>query len=99
MRAPRADQPATMNPRAALIKELVDDGSYPMDESAIAEAILVRSMARKVMPEIVFRLAAPKPPVRSFRHHSGARSFRLHRAERRPADRHVVAAGPLARAA
>jgi hypothetical protein len=99
VRAPRADQLATMNSRAALIKQLVDNGSYPLDETAIAEAILVRSMARRVMPDVVFRLAAPKPPVRSFRHHSGARSFRLHRAERRPTDLHVAAAGAFARAA
>jgi hypothetical protein len=79
-----------MNTRAALIKHLVDSGSYPIDEDAIAEAIVVRSMARRVVPDIAFRLAAAKSPVRSFRHHSGARSFRLHRAERRPADLHVV---------
>jgi hypothetical protein len=88
-----------MNARMALIKQLVDDGGYPLDEHAIAEAILVRSMARRMMPEVAFRLAPPKPQVRSFRPHRGARSFRLHRPERRPADRHIAAAGPLARVA
>jgi hypothetical protein len=89
-----------MNARAALIKQLVDDGSYPLDELAIAEAIVVRSKVRSIVPGIAFRLAAAKAPVRSFRHHSGARSFRLHRAQRRPADPHgVVAVGSLARAA
>ena len=80
-----------MTPRAALLKQLVDDGSYPLDEAAIAEAIVVRAMARRVVPDIVFRRPPPKPPVRSFRHHSGARSFRLARAERRPSDRRMSA--------
>ena len=88
-----------MNARMTLIKQLVDDGGYPLDEHAVAEAILVRSMARRIMPEVAFRLAPPKPQVRSFRPHRGARSFRLHRPERRPADRHVGAAGALARVA
>jgi hypothetical protein len=99
MRQRRADLLATMTSRAALIKQLVDSGSYPVDEAAIAEAIVVRARARSVLPELAFRLPAAKPPVRSFRHHSGARSFRLHRAERRPADVHVVAAAALVRAA
>jgi hypothetical protein len=60
----------------------------------------VRSIARHVVPQIVFRLPAPKAPVRSFRHHNGARSFRLHRPERRPVDvRVAAAAGAFARAA
>lgn len=99
MRGLRADQLATMNARAALIKQLVDDGSYPVDEAAIAEAIVLRSKVRSVVPEIAFRPAAARSPVRSFRPHSGARSFRLHRAERRPADPHVARLGSLARAA
>lgn len=88
-----------MTSRAAHIKKLVDDGSYPMDEAAIAEAIVARSLLRSLVPEIAFRPPAVKPPVRSFRHHSGARSFRLHRAERRPADVHAVPLASLARAA
>ena len=43
-----ADHHATMNARMALIKQLVDDGGYPLDEHAVAEAILVRSMARRM---------------------------------------------------
>lgn len=88
-----------MNARASLIKQLVDAGSYPIDEAAIAEAIVVRSRARSLVPEMAFRRAAPKPPVRSFRHHSGARSFRLHRPERRPSDARVGAGYSSAHAA
>jgi hypothetical protein len=86
------DHTITMTTRVALIKQLVDDGSYPLDEAAIAEAIVVRSMARRVVPDIAFHRPPPKPPVRSFRHHSGARSFRLVRAQRRPSDRRMSAA-------
>jgi hypothetical protein len=78
-----------MTDRAALLKQLVDDGSYPLDEAAIAEAIVVRALARRVVPDIAFRHPPPTQPVRSFRHHRGARSFRLARPERRPASRHV----------
>ena len=99
MHARRADQVATMNARAALIKQLVDDGSYPIDEAAIADAIVARSRMRSLVPDIAFRLLPLKPPVRSFRHHSGARSFRLHRAERRPLDLHVAGAGAVGHAA
>jgi len=99
MRGQRADQLDTMNSRADHIKKLVDEGSYPMDEAAIADAIIARSLVRSLVPDIAFRPPAAKPAVRSFRHHSGARSFRLHRTERRPADVHAVPFGSLARAA
>ena len=85
LRAPRADQRRHDEPPRRPHQAARRRGSYPIDEAAIAEAIIVRSLARAGVPGIAFRLAAPKPPVRSFRHHSGARSFRLHRAERRPA--------------
>jgi hypothetical protein len=75
-----------MNARTALLKQLVDDGGYPLDEAAIAEAILVRARARRLIPEVAFRVAAPRSRVRSFRHHGGARSFRLARPERRPSE-------------
>jgi hypothetical protein len=79
-----------MNPRVATIKQLVAGGAYPIDEAAIAEAIVVRSMARRVLPDVAFRVEPCKPRVRSFRHHRGARSFRLARAERRPTDRRMM---------
>jgi hypothetical protein len=88
-----------MNARTATIKQLVQDGGYPLDESAIAEAIVVRSLARRVVPDIVFRIPPPKPAVRSFRPHRGARSFRLHRPERRLSDLRLGAVAAVARAA
>lgn len=79
-----------MNPRVAVLKQLVADDGYPIDEAAVAEAILVRSLARRILPDLSLRIAPPKPPVRSFRHHSGARSFRLARPERRSSDGRVT---------
>jgi hypothetical protein len=73
-----------MNARTALLKQLVADGAYPIDEAAVAEAILVRSMARRVVPDLAFRCTSRhEPQVRSFRPHRGTQSFRLVRAERR----------------
>lgn len=71
-----------MNPRIANIKQLVAESTYPIDERVIAEAILVRAAARRLVPGLAFRQAPSEPEVRSFRPHRGARSFRLARARR-----------------
>jgi hypothetical protein len=76
-----------MNTRTKVLKELVRDAHYVIDERAIAEAILVRAMAQRVLPDVSFRSTPHMPQVRSFRPHRGARSFRLTRAERRPPHR------------
>ena len=88
-----------MNERTDTLKQLVADSSYPIDEAAVAEAILVRSLARRVLPEISFRTEPSPPRVRSFRPHRDTRSFRLARAERRLTDRIISPAGQLAHAA
>ena len=78
-----------MNQRVKLLKELVDDELYVIDHVAVADAVLLRSRTRHTLPEVAFRVTArpQEPKVRSFRPHRGARSFRLTRAERRPAHR------------
>ena len=82
-----------MNSRTVLLKQLVADGTYPLDERAIAEAILVRATARQVVPDLALRCVAPHlTAVRSFRPHNGARSFRLARAERRTLEQRLPAA-------
>lgn len=82
-----------MNPRVKLLKELVNDELYVIDERAVAESVLLRTMTRGVLPEVAFRSTPrPAPEVRSFRPHRGARSFRLTRAQRRPAHRDGTAA-------
>ncbi len=77
-----------MNPRVRLLKELVSDGMYVVDDAAVADAVLLRSMTRHMLPDVTFRgTPRPQPEVRSFRPHRGVRSFRLTRAERRPVHR------------
>jgi len=47
-------------------------------------AIIVRSMARSLLPDVAFRSTCePGPQLRSFRPHRGAKSFRLCRPELR----------------
>ena len=67
-----------MNSRTATLKQLVSESTYPIDEAAIAEAIIVRCMARRTVPDLVFHSAPARPRIRSFRHHRG-QSFRLAR--------------------
>lgn len=71
-------QGMNMNPRVKVLKQLVADGHYVIDEAAIAETLMLRSMVLRALPDMTFRCAPPAaPPVRSFRPHPGARSFRL----------------------
>ncbi|HEV7805142.1 MAG TPA: flagellar biosynthesis anti-sigma factor FlgM [Solirubrobacteraceae bacterium] len=82
-----------MTARTALLKQLVADGTYPIDEAVIAEAILVRSMARQLVPDLALHCTTSHPAdVRSFRPHRGARSFRLVRSERRSLERRLPVA-------
>ena len=70
-----------MSPRPNLLRQLISDSHYVVDEAAVAEAILMRALARRVVPDIVFRSAAPpEPQIRSFRCHRDVQSFRLTRA-------------------
>jgi hypothetical protein len=74
-----------MNPRVKILKQLVDDGHYVIGERAVVEAMLLRSMTLRMLPDVTFRSTpCRRPEVRSFRPHRGARSFRLSRTERRP---------------
>jgi hypothetical protein len=69
-----------MPTRLNLLADLIRDSHYVIDESAVAEAIVLRSLARRTLPDVAFRSeAAPVPRVRSFRCHRDARSFRLTR--------------------
>ena len=72
-----------MNARTANLKQLVAESGYPIDEAAIAEALVMRSMVRSVIPEVAFRVESSEPRVRSFRPYRAARSFRLARAAAR----------------
>jgi hypothetical protein len=73
-----------MNPRAKVLKQLVNDGHYVIDDAAVAEAMMLRAMALRMLPDVTFRSTPQRAPqVRSFRPHRGARSFRLSRVDRR----------------
>lgn len=77
-----------MNSRVKLLKELVSDGMYVVDDAAVADAVLLRAQTRHMLPDVAFRgTPRPEPEVRSFRPHRGVKSFRLTRSERRPVHR------------
>jgi hypothetical protein len=63
--------------RALLIRQLVLDSQYVIDEHLVAAAILARAASRRVLAEASFRndIRAPRV-VRSFRPSPHVRSFR-----------------------
>jgi hypothetical protein len=73
-----------MQRQIRLLRQLVLDSQYAVDETTVAEAILARAAARRAVVGIAFRndlrIAtrddAPEPQVRSFRPTAHARSFR-----------------------
>ncbi|HXC22949.1 MAG TPA: hypothetical protein VNU28_00060 [Solirubrobacteraceae bacterium] len=69
---------ASTHRQIQLLKELVSDAQYAVDEHAVADAILARAMARRAVTGTSFRndLRGPAPQVRSFRPTRQARSFR-----------------------
>jgi hypothetical protein len=66
--------------KAELLRKLVRDSQYVIDEHLVASAILARATARRMVGDVVFRNdvrkgTATARPVRSFRPSSQARSF------------------------
>lgn len=76
-----------MNARTKVLRQLVHDQQYVVDPRAVAEAIVVRSLAQHMLPDVTFRSRPAPDAVRSFRPQRGARSFRLTRSDRRPTHR------------
>ena len=62
--------------RAQLLRQLVLDSQYVIDEHLVAAAILTRSATRCLVGEAVFRNDVWGPRVRSFRPSTQVRSFR-----------------------
>ncbi len=62
--------------RAQLIRQLVLDSQYVIDEEVVAAAILARGAARTLICEAAFRNDTRGAQVRSFRPTREARSFR-----------------------
>jgi len=55
-----------INSRIEVLKELVRESHYVVDPRAVANAIILRSMARSVVPGVTFRSTANSVRVRSF---------------------------------
>jgi hypothetical protein len=62
--------------RAQLLRQLVLDSQYVIDEHLVATAILTRAATRRLVGEAVFRNDVGWPRVRSFRPSTQVRSFR-----------------------
>src|SRR5271167_383460 len=62
--------------RAQLLRQLVLDSQYVVDEQLLAAAILARGTTRSLVSDAAFRNDRRGPEVRSFRPTKQARSFR-----------------------
>jgi hypothetical protein len=62
--------------RAQLLRQLVLDSQYVIDEHLVAGAILARATTRRVLADASFRNDVRAPRVRSFRPSTNVRSFR-----------------------
>jgi hypothetical protein len=71
-----------MNSNLRLLKQLIDDGMYVVDEQLVAGALLARASVRATVANVSFRSEVRPPRVRSFRPENNARSFRLERRSR-----------------
>lgn len=65
-----------MQRQIQLLRQLISDAQYAVDPAAVAEAILMRSTARRGVSGMAFRNDIRAAPVRSFRPSRQARSFR-----------------------
>jgi hypothetical protein len=72
-----ADIEAMETQRVRVLRQLVSESLYAVDELAVAEAIVVRARTRVLIASQTFRSEEPEVPVRSFRRTRDARSFRL----------------------
>jgi hypothetical protein len=66
-----------MKNRPHLLKQLITEGLYVVEERSVASAIVARAQVRATVAEPEFRSARRMPGVRSFRPDPDARSFRL----------------------
>ena len=72
-----------MTARVKVLKQLIRESLYIIDERLVADAIMLRMHAGETLPEFSLRTYARGPQIRSFRRHDDARSFRLTAASRR----------------
>jgi hypothetical protein len=74
--------------RVRVLKQLVRDSLYVVDTDAVAQAIVLRAMLRRTVPEPPSRSEPRGHQVRSFRRDRDARSFRLSRSPHLRAQHH-----------
>ncbi len=65
-----------MRRRIQLLQQLIRESQYAVDDALVANAIVARAMARRLVPEVAFRNDTRAPQVQSFRPSRNARSFR-----------------------
>ncbi|HWF36655.1 MAG TPA: hypothetical protein VG295_14845 [Solirubrobacteraceae bacterium] len=63
--------------RTRVLRQLIADDMYVVDERLVAESIMSRAQTRSFVPGIFFGNEYNAPAVRSFRLEHEARSFRL----------------------
>jgi len=63
--------------RIQLLRQLVSDSQYAVDEATVANAIVARIAARRLVSEATFRNDPRASHVSSFRPSREVRSFRL----------------------
>jgi hypothetical protein len=63
--------------RIRVLRQLVRDSLYVVDERAVADAIFARAQMKRTVAQPSFRSDQRGPGVRSFRRDRDARSFRL----------------------
>ncbi len=71
-----------MNSHLRLLKQLIDDGMYVVDEWLVADALLARASVRATVANVSFHSELRPPQLRSFRREASARSFHLERRSR-----------------
>ena len=62
--------------RVQLLRQLVRDSQYAVDEAIVADAIIARAAVRRLVGQTAFRNDVREPQVRSFRPTRQVRSFR-----------------------
>ncbi len=67
-----------MQRQIQLLRQLLEDSQYAVDPATVADAILARALARRLVMGTTFRndVRAERAQVRSFRPSRHARSFR-----------------------
>jgi hypothetical protein len=70
-----------MTTRTGLLAQLVREDLYVVDAEAVADAIVLRAQARRLLPEVAFQ-SSRRELVQSFRRARSEHSFRLRDSQR-----------------